>query len=63
MVEIIARQQPVVPFSHGIAIRHAHEEAPVALMPTFWDSALSKSSANDNRPVWPFIPFPENLLV
>jgi hypothetical protein len=26
-------------------------------------TALSKGTANDNRPVWPFIPFPENLLV
>jgi hypothetical protein len=59
MVEIVVRQQPVLPFSHGIAVRHTHEEAPVGLISTFQDSALSKSSANDNRLAWPLIPFPE----
>jgi len=59
MVEIIVRQQPVLPFSHGIAVRHTHEEAPVGLMCTFQDLALSKSSANDNLLAWPLIPFPE----
>jgi hypothetical protein len=57
MVEIIVRQQPVLPFSHGIAARRTREEAPVGLMRTFQESALSKDSVNDNRMAWPFIPF------
>jgi hypothetical protein len=59
MVDIIV-DQPVLPFSHGIAIRHALAEAPVRVMRTCQDCAVSKSSANDNQLVWPLIPFPED---
>ena len=59
MVEIIVRQQPVLRFSRDIAVRHTHEEAPVALMHRFQKTPLSKSAANDNGFAWPFIPFPE----
>jgi hypothetical protein len=61
MVEIIVGQQPVLPFSLGIAICHWHEEAllgPVGMSRDY--SAPLKSSANDNRLAWPFIPFPED---
>jgi hypothetical protein len=59
MEEFIVRQQPILPFSRGIAICNRHEKAPVELMHTFQDSPLPKGTANDNRLVWPFIPFPE----
>lgn len=60
MVEIIVRQQPVLPLSHGIAVPSVtHEEAFVGPMLMFQDYGLLKSYANDNRPAWPLIPFPE----
>ena len=43
----------------SVAVRHTHEEAPVALMHRFQKTPLSKSAANDNGLAWPFIPFPE----
>jgi hypothetical protein len=41
----------------------AEIKAPVGLIGAFNESALWRSSANDNQLAWPFIPFPENLLV
>ena len=62
-VDIIVGQ-PALPFCYGITIRHTHEEASAGLMRTFQDHpALLKNSANDDRLAWPFIPFPENLLL
>jgi hypothetical protein len=51
MVEFIFQQQPVLPFSRRITIRHTRAEAPEELIP--------KSAANDNGLAWPLIPFPE----
>jgi hypothetical protein len=59
MVEIIVRQQADLPISDGIAVRQTLEQTPVEPMHTFQDLPLSKSSANDNRLAWPYIPFPE----
>jgi hypothetical protein len=54
----VVNSQPVLPFSHGIAIPSTREEAPMGLMRPFQGAALSNSSANDNELAWPFIPFP-----
>jgi hypothetical protein len=48
----------------AIAIRHPRAKAPVGTIGEFQDSPLlTRTSANDNRLAWPYIPFPENLLV
>jgi hypothetical protein len=62
-VEIIVQRQPVLPFSRGVAIRYTREEASGGAMPTFQDFPPSKSAVNDNRLAWPYIAFPENLLL
>lgn len=62
-MEIIVQRQPVLPFSRGITIRYTCEEASGGLIPAFQDSAPSKSAVNDNRLAWPYIAFPENLLL
>lgn len=46
----------------GIAIRHRRAEAPAGIGKVK-DFLLSRTSANDNRLAWPYIPFPENMLV
>ena len=63
MVEIIVQRQPVLPFSRGITIRYTREKAPGGLIRSFRDSPPSKSAVNDNRLAWPYIAFPENLLL
>ena len=58
----IVISEAVPPATGVIAIRHPRAEAPAGIR-KFKDFLLSKASANDNRLAWPYIPFPENLLV
>ena len=58
MVEIIVREQFVLPVSRG-ATRPSQAEEVVGLIGTFMGRpAPCKRSANDNQLAWPFIPFP-----
>jgi hypothetical protein len=62
MLDVIASQS-VLPVFRGVAVRPSRTELLVGTAGTLKKSALWGSPANDNGQAWPYVPFPENLLM